>query len=185
MEWHNQEVLNLKRNIRGSHVAIHHRDGNEGLVAMTPPKPARGMVLIDPAYESPQDYQQVVTTVSKAYKKWPTGIYAIWYPLLLKRNRGPRDVIQPESFEAAPSKQGKSQDMLEQLKLQGFKSLLSVELNVQDETRDEGMYGSGMAIINAPWQLDEQLRACLQDLVPLLGQSPKAKGAVNWLITDD
>jgi 23S rRNA (adenine2030-N6)-methyltransferase len=83
------------------------------------------------------------------------------------------------------SKQGKSQKMLEQLKLQGFKNLLTVELNVQDETRDEGMYGSGMAIINPPWQLDEQLSACLQDLVPLLGQSSQAKSTVNWLIADE
>lgn len=190
MEWHNQEVVNLRHNLRGKHIAIHHRDGNEGLVAITPPKPARGMVLIDPSYETPEDYHQVVATLSKAYKKWPTGIYAIWYPLLLKRsngdrNAGDRNAQQQESFAGATSKQGKSQQMLEQLKLQGFKNMLSVELNVQDESRDEGMYGSGMVIINPPWQLDEQLRACLQDLVPLLGQSPQAKSTVNWLIADE
>lgn len=185
IEWHNQEVLNLKRNMRGSNIAVHHRDGNEGLIAITPPKLARGMVLMDPAYESPSDYQQVLSTLSRAYNRWPTGTYAIWYPLLRKRETNPANAEQQTGFTSASTKQGKSQQMLEQLIGLGCKSLLCVELNVRDETRDVGMYGSGMAIINPPWQLDQQLEACLPALVALLGQDPAAKYSVDWLIADE
>ncbi|WP_166423089.1 23S rRNA (adenine(2030)-N(6))-methyltransferase RlmJ [Paraglaciecola sp. 20A4] len=179
MEWNNQEVVNLKRQIRGHNVAVHHRDGYEGLIALTPPELKRGLVLTDPSYETPDDYQQVVDSISKAYKRWPTGIFAIWYPLLSKR-----DDEQSDGFERATSKHQKSQQMLEALSQVGFKNLLQVELAVQDPSTYAGMYGSGMAIINAPWQLDEQISDCLAELTPLLAQNKSASYLVNWLVAE-
>lgn len=169
MEWHNQEILNLKRNIRGPNVAIHHRDGFEGLVAITPPSPARGLVLIDPSYELAEDYQQVIDGVCKAHQRWAGGIYVIWYPLLSKR---------------AQNKHQQSEMMLNTLSQQGFKNLLVAELLVEDIHKDTGMYGSGMAIINAPWQLDTQLESALKELTPVLAQSELASYRLEWLIQD-
>lgn len=164
MEWHNQEIHNLKRNMgRDSRIAIHHRDGYEGLLAMVPPKPARGLVLIDPSYEVPEDYQNVVSVVDKAYSKWTTGIFAIWYPILAK-------------------KRDKSQKMLGQLAQKNFKSLLTVELDVKGQAEELGMHGSGMAIINAPWQFAEQAEAVLTQLVPALAEDTQADGRLQWLI---
>jgi 23S rRNA (adenine2030-N6)-methyltransferase len=178
MEWHNEEIHNLKRNMlkdsaRGINIAVHHRDGYEGLIAMTPPSPARGMVLIDPSYEVASEYQQVMDTLLKAHKRWSSGIYAIWYPLLAER----------EDAQHASSKAGLSEEMLDSLAQQNFKNLLKVELRVQSAEQG-GMYGTGMAIINAPWQLDEQIDACLAELTPLLAQSKQASYSVSWLIKD-
>ena len=178
MELHNDEIHNLKRNMltgnqRDSNIGVHHRDGYEGLIAMTPPNPARGMVLIDPSYEVASEYQQVVDTVVKAHKRWAGGIYAIWYPLLAKR----------EDSQYGGTKAGLSENMLATLAKQDFKNLLQIELCV-DAEQQGGMYGTGMAIINAPWQLDEQIAGCLEELTPLLARTEQAHYSLNWLIKD-
>lgn len=178
MEWHNQEILNLKSNMGGKNIAIHHRDGYEGLLALTPPDMQRGIVLIDPSYEVASEYQQVVDTVVAAYKKWNSAIYAIWYPLISDRK------TSDSTFDSSTSKKGKSETMLESLTQHSFKNMLKVELCVTGANQAGGMYGSGMAIINAPWQLDKQIRESLQELTPLMAQNDSASFTVDWLIEE-
>ena len=178
MEWHNQEIQNLKSNIGAKNIAIHHRDGYEGLLALTPPDMQRGIVLIDPSYEVASEYQQVVDTVAAAYKKWHSAIYAIWYPLISDRK------TSNSTFDSSTSKKGKSETMLENLTQHAFKNMLKIELCVTDGEKAGGMYGSGMAIINAPWQLDTQIQKSLQELTPLMAQSDNASYSVDWLIEE-
>jgi 23S rRNA (adenine2030-N6)-methyltransferase len=178
MEWHNTEITNLKANVRGKNVAIHHRDGYEGLVAMTPPSLVRGMVLIDPSYEVAQEYQQVFDTVCKVQRKWSAGVIAIWYPLIAERT----NTDSPNS--SAQSKQGKSEGLLAQLAAQPFKNMLNIELCVTQNADGAGMYGSGLAIINAPWQFDTQIKDVLAELQPVLSQSATGSARVEWLIQD-
>lgn len=178
MEWHNQEIQNLRSNIGGKNIAIHHRDGYEGLLALTPPDMQRGMVLIDPSYEVAAEYQQVVNTIKAAYKKWNSAIYAIWYPLISDRK------TLNTRFESTSSKTGKSEGMLQSLAQGPFKNLLNIELCVTNGGAAEGMYGSGMAIINAPWQLDVQIRESLLELMPLLALDSSASFSIDWLIEE-
>lgn len=176
MEWSNSEVGNLKSNINSKLMSVHHRDGFEGLIALTPPDKKRGLVLIDPPYESADEYQQVGDTLVTAYKRWPTATYVVWYPLIQDRNQS------SDTFDSAKSKKGKSEAMLEFLQQQNFKNLLKVELSLDAPEHSEGMYGSGLAIINAPWQLDEKLNNALQDIVPLLAKGSGASSHIDWLI---
>ncbi|WP_293745940.1 23S rRNA (adenine(2030)-N(6))-methyltransferase RlmJ [uncultured Paraglaciecola sp.] len=178
MEWHNQEIQNLKSNIGGKNIAVHHRDGYEGLVALTPPNMQRGMVLIDPSYEVASEYQQVVDTVAAVSKKWNSAIYAIWYPLIADRQ------VSNADFDSSVSKKGKSEAMLEALSQQSFKNMLKIELCVTDGSKAGGMYGSGMLLINAPWQLDVQIKESLQALTPLMAQNNSASYSVDWLIEE-
>lgn len=162
MELHNTEIDNLQNNMRGdSRIEIHHRDGFEGLVGLVPPDPARGLVLIDPAYEVKEDYQAVVSCMREAYRRWPTGIYAIWYPIL-------------------PSQRDKSSIMLDQLNRCKFNNILITELSVQEQQQNFGMHGSGMAIVNAPWQFDQRLNQLLPMLCSALAQGPGAGWRVEW-----
>ena len=177
MEWHNQEIQNLKSNLGGKNIAIHHRDGYEGLLALTPPDMQRGMVLIDPSYEVASEYQKVVDTVITAYKKWNSAIYVIWYPLISDRKSA------SATFNSSISKKGKSETMIESLTHHSFKNLLKVELCVTSNDAG-GMYGSGMLIINAPWKLDEKIKESLQELSPLMAQSDAASYSVDWLIEE-
>lgn len=178
MEWHNQEIDNLRQNVAGNNVAIHHRDGFEGLLAMTPPVSPRGLVLIDPSYEVASEYQQVADTVIKAAKRWSTGIIAIWYPLIAKRTD------TDDAGQYAQSKMGKSEGLLQTLQTQTFKNALQIELCVTSKEQGTGMYGSGLLVINAPWQFDQRMAVALQELTPLLAQSGDASSKVSWLIAE-
>ena len=164
MELHNQEIEILRRHLsHDSRTAIHHRDGFEGLLALLPPTPRRGMVLIDPPYELKEDYPRVVQTLKKAMQKWPTAIYALWYPILGKE------------VDRSPT-------LLEEIKYAGFPSVLIAELEVAAQPEEWGMNGSGMLLLNAPWQLDTQLEALLPKLCQTLAQSEDANWRVEWLV---
>ncbi|WP_319783427.1 23S rRNA (adenine(2030)-N(6))-methyltransferase RlmJ [Oceanisphaera sp. IT1-181] len=165
MELHNNEVELLRENMapqgrrsrdhysaRSKGPTIHHQDGFAGLIGLLPPTLKRGLVLIDPPYELKEDYQTVVETMAQAHKRWPIGIYAIWYPLLAK------DVDRSGALKTA-------------LANSGFKDILCAELSVSEQAQDFGMYGSGMIVLNPPWKLDEQLKQLLPRLAETLGQA--------------
>ncbi len=162
IELHNNEITELKRNCRGDkRINFHHRDGFEGLNGLVPPPIPRGLVLVDPSYELKSDYEHTATSVIKAAERWSTGTFAVWYPLLGKdRNR--------------------SQPLLQRLK-SGSRSLLVAELSVKEPSEDFGMHGSGMAIINPPWQLDTQLQELLPPLTKILAQDDHADWRLEWL----
>ena len=135
-------------------VSIHQRDAFEGLLALTPPEPRRGMVLIDPSYEDKADYQRVVSTVRKLHHRWPVGVIAIWYPLLGKaRDRG--------------------QWLKASLQRENLNALSSYELCVAPQSEEFGMYGSGMLVVNTPWQTQTVMQNALEEALPLL--NPEAK----------
>ena len=179
MELHNNEVELLRENMapqggrsrshysaRSKGPTIHHQDGFSGLIGLLPPTLKRGLVLIDPPYELKEDYQTLVETLAQAYKRWPIGIYAIWYPLLAK------DVDRSGVLKAA-------------LANSGFKDILCAELSVSEQAQDFGMYGSGMMILNPPWKLDEQLNDLLPRLAKTLGQDEAAAWSLEWLKRTD
>lgn len=162
MEWHNNEVEKLKANFsRNSNVKVHHRDGFEGLVACLPHKIRRGLVLIDPPYEQVEEYQFVNDCIKKSLARWHTGTFAIWYPLLEGEKSGFRR-------------------MLEQFKQLSCNGVVDFQLQVRKQ--GEGMFGSGICVINPPWQLAEQMTEALQEVCPLLAQDDHARVRVNWLV---
>ncbi len=155
LELHPAEVEELRFNhlhALGTHdrVSIHQRDAFEGLLAITPPEPRRGLALIDPAYEDKNDYQKVLNTVLKLQRRWPVGIIAVWYPLLARQ----RD---------------RSVWLKSALARENLPDLLSIELSVEEQAEDFGMHGSGMLIINTPWQFREQMQSTLSALMGELG----------------
>lgn len=163
MELHPGEVQQLKQAFSGrTDVAVHHRDGYEGVLALLPPKPNRGLVLIDPSYEVKSEYDQVAAFLAKALKRWPNGCFAIWYPLL-------------------PA--GRWKVMLESIRRSGIRNILRSELWVRSPT-DQGMYGSGMLIINPPWPLADTLQQSQPWLAECLAQDAGAGQSVSWLVEE-
>jgi 23S rRNA (adenine2030-N6)-methyltransferase len=161
-ELHPGAFDDLKQWTRHTDFHCHHRDGLELLKAITPPKPNRGLVLIDPPYEKASEYEQLVESMTKALTKWQNGIYCIWYPLLSPQR------IDRISGEIVPSpKHGLSEDMLDSFTALASKhkvGLLDIHFAHQAPSQDIGMYGSGMVIFNPPWQLDESLKTALEYL---------------------
>lgn len=129
---------------------IEMQDGFEGLKACLPPTTKRGIIIVDPPYEEKQDYQRVVKAIQNSLKRFATGTYIIWYPLL-QRNE-PREMVSA----------------LRQLNTNNW---LNVTLTVaRPSDNGLGMYGSGLYIINPPWTLPNLLEKSLPSLQELLGQ---------------
>ena len=115
---------------------IHHRDGFEAMGAFLPPEEKRGLVVIDPPYEQPDEFAQVAKRVAAAYKRWPTGIYMIWYPV---KDRPAIWKFHEALIEA------------------GIGKILCAEFVYEEEVRTDRLNGSGLIIINPPWKLKEEL----------------------------
>lgn len=140
------ELLTHKLADAGRRAQIRHADGLAGLKALLPPPPRRALTLIDPSYELKTDYHHAVRAVRDALKRFPGGIYALWYPLLA---RGEADKLPAELR-----------------RLPGAK-WLDFNLRVKAPATDGlGMVGSGMFIINPPYTL----RATLEQLLPWLAR---------------
>jgi 23S rRNA (adenine2030-N6)-methyltransferase len=165
MEWHPIDAEKLKNNFyRSRQTIVHHRDAYEGLTALIPPKEKRGLVLIDPPYEEErQDYPQVVALLAKAYEKWPTGTFAVWYPI---KDRAPIDRFERKLVKT------------------GIRKQLICELCVMPDDNALGLNGCGLLIVNPPFQFADEADKVLQWLLPQLSQHVLAKASVRWLVAE-
>ncbi|MGE4351207.1 MAG: 23S rRNA (adenine(2030)-N(6))-methyltransferase RlmJ [Bdellovibrionales bacterium] len=124
-------------------VQIHRRDGYEAIKAFLPFPEKRGLIFIDPPYEKPDEYQQLVKAIQTVATKAPGHMLAIWYPI-----------------KERPSIWRFHEDVA---KLGLLKTLIA-EFIFCPEQRSDRLNGSGFLFLNPPWVLEEQLR----DLFPLL-----------------
>lgn len=157
-ELHSNEVKLLAKNFNGTGRQVHitEGDGLAALKALLPPPPRRGVVFIDPSYETRNDYTAVLHALKDAMKRFPTGTYVVWYPLLAK--------IESRQFA----------DRCKHLDAPNW---LHATLQVQGPPQDGiGMYGSGMFIINPPWTLADTLKQTL----PWLTQTLSLGEGAGW-----
>lgn len=81
-ELHPEEVVALRSNMAGDpRVSVHHRNGYEAIGAFVPPPQRRGLVFIDPPFERPNDAEALGGGLAKGRSKWPTGVFAGWFPI--------------------------------------------------------------------------------------------------------
>ena len=133
---------------------IYAADGFEGMKSLLPPPTRRGMILIDPSYEDKQDYRRTLNAVKEGLKRFATGTYAVWYPLVQRRE---------------------ANDMARQLENLPIKNWLHVSLTVKKPAADGfGLHGSGMFLINPPWTLHAALKETMPMLTDLLAQDDRA-----------
>ena len=135
------EVSNLK---------VMHLDGWTALHALIPPKEKRGLVLIDPPYEEPNELGRLGTELLAALRKWPTGVYAGWYPI---KDTRPVDTVA------------------ERLHRESLRPGLRLELYVDDPRDATRLNGSGLFVLNPPWSLREEAEMLLPALAERLSRS--------------
>jgi 23S rRNA (adenine2030-N6)-methyltransferase len=135
-------------------------DGWTGLTAYIPPKERRGLVLIDPAFEAPDEFERLGEALVSAHRKWPTGICLAWYPI--KDLRG-RDALADRIRSAAAA------------------NCLRSELLVSKPAGDAPLAGSGLLLINPPWLVDEQLKTVGAALAKALGRDRSANARLDWI----
>ncbi|GGY17168.1 23S rRNA (adenine(2030)-N(6))-methyltransferase RlmJ [Paludibacterium paludis] len=148
-ELHPSDFTLLDDNCRtlGRRARVAQEDGFHGIKALLPPPTRRALILIDPPYEDKRDYLRVPLAVAEGLKRFATGVYAIWYPLL-----------QRAEMQALPGA----------LKALPANSWLDVTLTVKTPSNDGfGMHGSGMFILNPPWTL----KNTLAEVMPFLAET--------------
>ena len=137
-------------------------DGYAAVKAMLPPKEKRGFVLIDPPYEAQEEeYPRILSALAEGLQRWPTGTYAVWYPI----------------------KQGRTLSaFMRKLAALPCKSILRAELLVRPDDSPLRLNGSGMVVLNPPWKLDQEIAQAMPALARLLADSEgSGSSRVDWL----
>lgn len=146
-------------------VSVLREDGFEGVRKFLPPPSRRALLLCDPSYELKTDYARVSELVADALKRFATGTYAVWYPIIAR----PEAHDLPRKLKTLATKAGKPW-------LHATLTVKSSKLGVDadGEVKRPGLTASGMFIINPPHTLKGLLQAALPQMVQLLGQDRNA-----------
>lgn len=135
-------------------------DGWLALNAHVPPKEKRGIVLVDPPFEEKGEFDRLIDGLLKAHKKFPAGLYALWYPL--KETRAVHDFISA-------------------LRDCGIPKMLRAELSIRPASNPPRLHGSGLILVNPPFTLEGELRILLPALAQLLGDPGEGRHKLEWL----
>ncbi|MDC9590337.1 23S rRNA (adenine(2030)-N(6))-methyltransferase RlmJ [Xenorhabdus sp. XENO-10] len=138
-------------------------DGFQQLKSKLPPRSRRGFVLIDPSYELKSDYQNVVLGIQEGHKRFATGTYALWYPVVLRQQ---------------------IKRLVKKLEATGIRKILQIELGVRPDSDQRGMTASGMIVINPPWKLEQQMKAILPWLHQVLVPEGIGHTSVEWIVPE-
>jgi 23S rRNA (adenine2030-N6)-methyltransferase len=115
-------------------------------------------VLIDPPFEERNEFQAMEEALAMAWRKWPTGIYALWYPV--------KDVRAVGQFVA-------------RLKERAIPRILRLELAVEAVRSEGPLSATGLIVVNPPYALEEQARRLLPVLAKVLARGPGASASVE------
>ncbi len=147
----------IASNPRAKAIAI---DGWTALQAYVPPTERRGVVLIDPPFEQPGEFDRLAEGLTAAHRKWPTGIYLLWYPV--------KDQAEVAAFARR----------LARLRIA---KMLRVELTLENAGADTGLRGSGLIAVNPPWTLHDELKTLLPVLAEVMSRGPTGAVTLEWL----
>lgn len=142
MELHPAEHGALKALFEGRAAEIHKRDGYEGVLALAPPAPRRGMVLVDPSYEVKTEYGGAAVFTKRLLAKWPEAVVMIWYPVLSA---------------------GRHSELVEGLGPAALRHEVRFDLK-----GGRGMQGSGLLFLNAPHGIEGVLAETVAIGAPVL-----------------
>ncbi len=163
-ELHSTEIERLTQTVKKDRrIKVFHADGLKNTLGLLPPNEHRGLILIDPSYEIKTDYQSVVDTLIQMHKRFATGTYALWYPVV--------DRTRNQHLELA-------------LKQSAIKNIQLFELGISADTAEKGMTSSGMIVINPPWTLQADMQETLPYLATQLGLDHAGHYRIETLVKE-
>jgi 23S rRNA (adenine2030-N6)-methyltransferase len=159
-ELHEEDARLLAEEFAGDQqVKVRALDGWLALGAFVPPKERRGLVLIDPPFEQPGEYDRLAESFANAHRRWSTGSYLLWHPI--------KDVSAAKNYESA-------------LFETGIAKLLLAELFIRKPT-GESFDGCGVVAVNPPYTLHSDLEVLLPFLAQALAQGAGANHRLHWI----
>jgi 23S rRNA (adenine2030-N6)-methyltransferase len=162
MELHPTDFPILADNLKtmrqkGQDIQAQMSNGFDLLKAYLPPPSRRGLILMDPSYEDKGDYFAALESLKEALKRFSTGVYLVWYPVLSR--------LDAAEFVVRQKK------LCEDLKLEWLQAELRIKSNLEP-----GLSASGMFVINPPWQLKDSL----EETLPILKNALEIDGAGTY-----
>jgi 23S rRNA (adenine2030-N6)-methyltransferase len=145
-------------------VAVHQRDGWEAVAALTPPSGRRGLVLIDPPYEAPDEHARLVEALRDGLARNPHAILAAWYPV---KHRAPVRALHHAIQQA------------------GLHDAVCAELWLREPTDPTRLNGNGLVVINPPYRFEAEVPAILAALLDRLGTREAGEGTAMLRLTDE
>lgn len=161
IELHPADCFALKARFSGDwQVRVIELDGWLALGAHVPPKEKRGLVLVDPPFEKEGEFERLVDGLARAHRRWPGGVYALWYPV--------KDFNAVERFRDA-------------LRASGIPKILDIALEVRQPSPEPRLDGCGMVVVNPPFVLADEMKILLPALSAVLAEDPAAPARATWL----
>ena len=134
---------------------VEEADGYRRLLALVPPPERRGLILIDPPYESPGEFCDAARAVAAAYRRFATGIYLIWFPV-----------------KSAAEANGFCGEVL----ASGAAKVLRLDIARRHVVAGK-LNAAGLLLLNPPWQFEPDMRASLDLFLPRL----ECEARFDWL----
>jgi 23S rRNA (adenine2030-N6)-methyltransferase len=162
-ELHPSDAVTLRKALgRTNRAKVVEIDGYLALNAYVPPPERRGLVLIDPPFESRDEFETMLAGVTAAHRKWPTGIYALWYPIK------DREAVAKFTTRLVTS---------------GLRRIAQVTLVVDQPALHEGrLAGCGMILLNPPFGLEDEVNLIMPFLCSALAQPEPGSWHWRWLV---
>lgn len=163
-ELHPAECDSLKAAMTFSpRVSVQLLDGYLAPRAMLPPPEKRALVLVDPPFESADEFARIAAALVEGLARLPGGVFAIWYPLTER--------ARTDAFVAT-------------LRDQPLPPTAAFELAIAGESSALKVRGCGLLIVNPPWRFEPAVMPALQALAALLAQGPGAAAHCRWLVNE-
>jgi 23S rRNA (adenine2030-N6)-methyltransferase len=147
-ELHPEDYKILKKQFCGQNIHIHNRDAYEFLPAILPPKPRRGLIFIDPPYEIENEFTKLINLLVNVIKLFPQGVFVLWYPIVHNQHQKFLHDIYNLKIEKTTH--------------------FELTLTKNFDKNKNGLRGSGIVIINAPYKIESTIRPiakCLEDFL--------------------
>ena len=164
-ELHPDDAAILRRwAARDPLVSVHLRDGYEAVGALLPPRQRRGLVLIDPPYEAPGEFERVLAALRTGAQRWSTAVYAAWYPI---KHRSPVTTFH------------------EGVRLAGLRDTIAAELWWREPVDPTRLNGCGLLLRNAPFGFEAAALPMLEALLDRLGTGEPGQGVALRRLSDE
>jgi len=164
-ELHPEGASGLARLFRNDRqVAVHHRDGYAAIAALLPPTQARGLVLIDPPFEAPGEFDRLLAGLQTGVRRFATAVYAAWYPI---KHRSPVRAFHDAVRGAA------------------LRDVVCAELWWREPTDPARLNGCGLLVRNPPWGFEAAATAVFAALLDRLGNIGPGHGQTVLRLADE
>ena len=163
-ELHPKDYETLRRRYgEEPETSIYQMDAYKFLASQLPPLERRGLILIDPAFEEPDEFARLLSAFLQAYRRFATGCYLLWYPI--------KSELEIKTFH---------QGLIDC----GIKKIMVAEILVRPLSGTDRLCGAGLILVNPPWQLDHDLERILPWLSVTVAQDSGSSFECHWLVAE-